>query len=504
MRNGEANSSPYRDGMRGTAALLVFAAALGAVRAAELPSFPEARWNVRDFGAKADTKTNDSQAINAAIAKCNENGGGSVVFPAGRYAAASIHLRSNVRLLLDDNAIITAARDGYDPPEPNPFERFQDFGHSHFHNALMWGENIGNFAIVGGRVNGGGGLVEDERDNPRGGDKLIAIKSGRRLLFQNLRHEKGAHFIYLLNDCEQVTLDRVSIEQSRDGINLVSCRDVEVRRCRIAHCGDDALALKSDYALGRKIDCANIRVSDCFLSCAGNTMQIGSESVGDFRDIAFSHIEVGRAEKAAIGVTCADGGVVDGVSYSDISVKNAECPIFLRVNDRLRSGEAPKKIGAIRNITISDLNVSECKPARDVPVSPSIISGKPESRIDNVSLEKVKIISAGGGAKPESTSVPEPKGHAHKALALAPAAAFFITNTNNLKLRDVELAYDKPDARPSIAISDADGFTVENLRAQKTGDAVLRLDNVARLSLRDSPPLRDRSEERASSLAISE
>jgi polygalacturonase len=95
-----------------------------------LPRFASAKINVRDFGATGDGTTNDTVAINQAIDKCNSGGGGDVVFSAGTYAAASIHLKSNVRFLLDPNAIITGARSGYDPPEPNPSDKYQDFGHS--------------------------------------------------------------------------------------------------------------------------------------------------------------------------------------------------------------------------------------------------------------------------------------------------------------------------------------------------------------------------------------
>src|SRR3982074_763043 len=126
-----------------------------------LPKFNAATFNVREFGATADGKTNDTAAINRAVDQCSLAGGGDVVFPAGIYLAASIHLKSNVRFLLEKDAVITGAKKGYDAPEPNEFDKYQDFGHSHFHNALMWGENIENFAIIGGRVNGGS-IVEGD------------------------------------------------------------------------------------------------------------------------------------------------------------------------------------------------------------------------------------------------------------------------------------------------------------------------------------------------------
>src|SRR5438270_12294259 len=217
------------------------------------PQFKSGRVNVRDFGATGNGRGNDTPGINRAIQNCNAAGGGDVLFPSGRYLAASIHLQSNVRLVLDKDAVITGANNGYDPPEPNAFEKYQDFGHSHFHNALMWGENIENFAIVGGRINGGYVI---EGDDPKGrdvGDKVIAIKSGRNLLLDGVTHQSGGHFVYLLYDCENVTLSNIAIKKSRDGVKSVSCRNVQMLDCSFTGCGEDTLPSKSDYALGRKI-----------------------------------------------------------------------------------------------------------------------------------------------------------------------------------------------------------------------------------------------------------
>ena len=146
--------------------LLILAAALR-VSAVEIPTFSPAEFKVRDFGARGNGRNNDTGPINAAIEKCSSSGGGTVLFPAGVYSAASIHLRTNVRLLLDAEAVIAGAADGYDQPEPNPFDRFQDFGHSHFHNASLWGENIENLAIIGGCIDGGH-LVEDDATPGKG------------------------------------------------------------------------------------------------------------------------------------------------------------------------------------------------------------------------------------------------------------------------------------------------------------------------------------------------
>src|SRR5690349_5764373 len=70
----------------------------------KVPVFRDKTYDVKDFGAVGDGVANDTPAINAAIAKANAEGGGTVHFPAGKYAAASIHLKSNIRLHLDKDA----------------------------------------------------------------------------------------------------------------------------------------------------------------------------------------------------------------------------------------------------------------------------------------------------------------------------------------------------------------------------------------------------------------
>jgi len=467
-----------------------------------LPDFRSAVFNVRDFGATGNGDTNDTSAINRAIDACSMSGGGNLVFPPGTYSAASIHIKSNVRFVLDKNAIITGAASGYDPPEPNEFDKYQDFGHSHFHNALMWGEKIENFAIIGGRVNGGHIIKEDD---PRGrdiGDKVISIKSGRHLLFQNVTHETGGHFVYLLNDCEDVTIDKVTIKKSRDGVNLVGCRNVQLHDCNFTGCGDDTLALKSDYALGRKIKSENIYAWNCYFETACNALQFGAETVGDFHNINFWNIRIGRAWKAAIGMTSADGGIIDGVRYRDIDIKNAACPIFLRLTSKLKTGELIKSIGAIRNVTISNVTVSDCQAGEGGWPRTSFISGQPESPLEQIVLDNVKIRYNGGGKKEEAErDVPASNQNSGKALGPLPAAGFYIRHVKNLTLRNVDLEFKAEDARPVVAAFDVTGFGLDGLKWQRSpGEAALRLDKIDNLSVNHSPPLRDRINENVESM----
>ena len=110
-------------------------------------------YNVMDFGAKADGKTIDSPAINRAIEAAAQAGGGTVYLPAGEYACYSIRLKSNIHIYLEQGTRIIAAfpgkEEGYDTAEPNEHNKYQDFGHSHWKNSLIWGIGLENITISG-------------------------------------------------------------------------------------------------------------------------------------------------------------------------------------------------------------------------------------------------------------------------------------------------------------------------------------------------------------------
>src|SRR5687768_15209937 len=141
------------------------------------PTFPDVRFSVGDYGARGDGAANDTAAINRAIDACSAAGGGTVFFARGRYTVASIRLRNNVRLLLDPDATLIGAKEGYEHPESYPFGQYQDSAHSQFRNAVIWGDGVENVAIEGGRINGGGAAHGGDV-RPGQGDKIIAIRSG--------------------------------------------------------------------------------------------------------------------------------------------------------------------------------------------------------------------------------------------------------------------------------------------------------------------------------------
>lgn len=461
-----------------------------------LPKFKDATFDVKSFGAVGDGVANDTAAIDKAIEKCSSTGGGTVTFPAGKYGAGSIHLKSNVRLQLDPNATIFGLAGAFEPPEPNlQFGKYQDGGHSHFHDSLFYGENIENVAIIGGKINGGNGAIGhgDPKPGSNNGDKLITVKVGRNLDFENITHEKGGHFCYLLNDCQGVTLNHIVIKESRDAVDLMGCSNVQIHDCNFTGCGDDTIGVKSDYALGRRINSANIYVWDSYFESGCNGLQFGSETAGDFRNCNFWNIRIGKANKAGIGITSGDSAVIDGVNYSNIVVKGAACPIYFLTWDRMRTGQPGAKVGAIKNVHLMNVTITDC--TGNITTQPSVISGWASSPFENITLENVKIVYKGGESNAMANVIPpNPKDYSPRSFGPRPASGFYIRNGKGLTLKNVEISFENPDSRTSIAINNVDGLTFDELKSAKPAPdaALLKLENVKGITVRNSPGLKDR------------
>ena len=436
----------------------------------QAPRIPDRVCPLTDHGARGDGTTNDTAAINQAIAACHRAGGGTVRFPPGNYRAASIRLLSRIRLQLEAGARLQALEEGYEPPEPNPFDKYQDFGHSHFRNSLIWGEGVTDVAIEGpGQIEGRALRSGNARAGQ--GNKQIAIKGGVRLAFRNLTQVGGGHFFYLLTDCRHLTMEKLQLERGRDGIDLVGCSQVSLRDLRITGCGDDTIALKSDFSTGKRLVSEDVDVQDSVVESGCNGLQFGSETAGDFRRVRFRNIEVLRAGKAAIGVQTNDGGTIEDVLFENITIRRAANPIFVNTTRRLRTPETVTP-GRVRNLVIRNVTATEIVQSHDAePANAATISGLPERPHENILLENVSILYKGGGTPEDAAAVPPyPTNYNPRKLGTRPAYGFFVRHVRGLTFRKVRVGFEAPDHRPAFATIDVTGLAYEGVQAQRPGD----------------------------------
>ena len=76
-----------------------------------LSSVAQTTYDVTTTGAIGDGKTDDAQAIQRAIDRCSEEGGGRVLLPRNHtFLAGPIQLKSNVELYLEATATLKAGK----------------------------------------------------------------------------------------------------------------------------------------------------------------------------------------------------------------------------------------------------------------------------------------------------------------------------------------------------------------------------------------------------------
>ena len=460
-------------------------------------------FSVRSFGAKGDGKAIDSGAINRCIQAASVAGGGTVWFPPGTYLSYSIRLRSRIRLYLDPGAVILAAdppRDatesqGYDPAEASVASQFpyQDFGHSHWHNSLMWGKSVRDFAIEGkGRI-WGRGLVNGDFEpghlpaaQPGVGNKAIAFLNSHNIIIKDISIVEAGHFAVLATGCDNIRAEHLDIDTNRDGLNFDSCSRITVIGCRINSPNDDAISLKSSYALGRPVVTRDVLIKDCTLTGSympgtvangtyerlGNDtrtitehytcrIKLGTESNGGFRDVVLRNNVIRGCR--GIAVITVDGGVVESISVQGLAMYDVRsAPLFLRLGARLNGPEGISP-GRLQNVEIRDVYCEQFYTSM-----PMIMSGIPGHLIENIKMNHVHMKIMGGGTTraakivpPEAIrSYPEPSGHVQSFGPTLPACGLFSRHVKGLDIRNFALECVRPDLRPAIWLQDVERATI--------------------------------------------
>jgi polygalacturonase len=438
-----------------------------------------AGFNVRQFGAKGDGKSFDTSAINKAIETAAAAGGGTVYFTAGTYLCYSIHLKSRVGLFLSSGAKILAAdppkekgQKGYDLPESNkPWEEYQDFGHNHWHNSLMWGEGLEQVSICGPGLIWGKGLSRGEGQGPVAevpgvANKAIALKNCRDVLLRDFSILHGGHFGILATGVDNLTIDNLKIDTNRDGMDVDCCRNVRITNCSVNSPWDDAICLKSSFALGYARATEMVTISDCMVSGSfvegtlldatfkrypasadidrNGRIKFGTESNGGYKNITISNCVFDGCYGLAI--LSVDGALIEDVSISNITMREtAGAPIFLRLGSRMR-GPTGVPVGAIRRVNISNIVSSEASSQIC-----SMITGIPNHRIADVKINHILIEHPGGGTKKDAAIHLEEKEKEYPEPTMfgtTPAHGLLIRHAQGIEISDFKIVTREKDARP--------------------------------------------------------
>jgi polygalacturonase len=449
-----------------------------------------AYFDVRRFGAKGDGTAIDTPAINAAIEAAAAAGGGMVLFPAGVYASYSIHLKSNVALYLQPGATILAAptpyegtsSGGYDPAEPQgAWEPYQDYGHNHWHNSLVWGENIRDFAILGPGIIHGKGLSRghDEKTLPNTtapgvGNKAIALKNCHNVILADFSILQGGWFGILATGVDNLTIDNLKIDTNRDGIDIDCCRNVRVSNCTVNSPWDDGICPKSSFAFGHARATENLTISNCYVT-GGNELgsvldgtwkpvqlgqrrvgtgriKLGTESNGGFKNITISNCVFENCRGFAIETV--DGAIVEDITFTGVTMRNVSVPFFLRLGARLRGPKPQTVAGSLKRVLISNVT------SYNAATLPAILAGVTDHPVEDIKISDVYLHQVGGAGADMAAIQPPEKSDAYPEPTMfgdLPASGLYVRHARNIEVSNLEIATQQPDARPAFFLDDVKG-----------------------------------------------
>ena len=449
-------------------------------------------YNVRSFGAVGDGKSLDSPAINTAIESAFANGGGKIIVPAGIYLCGSIHLKSNIELHLLPGAIIKAAPASmkvYDESESfGGFPEYQDGGHTYFHNSLIWAEGQDNISITGRGMIDGEGLTKKDTENAGNvqggsigtGDKAIALKLCTNIIIRDITIFRGGHFAIIITGCEKGTIDNVTIDTNRDGIDIDCCKYLTVTNTKVNTPNDDGIVLKSSYALKKPVPCENILINNCIVTgyklgtfldgtyipekvnWVCGRIKLGTESNGGYRNIAISNCTMMYSSGLAFEEV--DQGRMENIAVSNITMNHVHhYPIYITTGCRNRGPKEVTSPSYGGDIMISNVIADDADSLAGI-----IVTGMKEEPLRNIRLHNIQIRYRGGGTsdlskkeyREQGTNYPEPRW-----AGPTPAYGLYARHVDGLTVRGLYLETIRPDYRHVVILDDVKNADIQDLTA---------------------------------------
>ena len=462
--------------------LLCMALGLGLAAAARAATF-----DVRSFGAKGDGATNDAAAINAAIDAASRAGGGTVEFPAGDYVTGSVRLRSNVALYLGPGSSLIASSDAgaYDRAEPNSWGdalHYQDFGHSHWHDGLIWGEGLTNIGITGpGRIYGRGLSREwgDDKAAQKVGNKAISLKNCRNVILRDFTLAHGGWFGILATGVDNLLIDGLWIDTNRDGMDIDCCHNVRVSNCSVNSPFDDGICLKSSFGLGQFRSTENVTISNCLVSgydegtlldgtrahkdptnrSPTGRIKCGTESNGGFKAITISNCVFECCRGLAL--ESVDGALLQDITVSNLAMRTIfDAPIFLRLGARMR-GPAGTPVGVLKHVIISGVVAEDVRGHQAV-----LIAGLDGHPVEDVLLDDLRMQFEGHGtAEQAGRQVPE-LAHEYPEpgnFGATTSWGIYARHAADLVVHHVVLSTAADDLRSPVGLEDVKGAAFEHV-----------------------------------------
>ena len=441
---------------------------------ADVPPGKAMVFNVKSYGAVGSGKSLETAALQRAIDACHTNAGGTVLVPPGLYATGTLRLRSHVTLHLERGAVLQGSLDlaDYASDVQGAIEA------PAFDRCLLYAENARDVALEGaGEVDGRGSRANfPERSQGRLAQRpmLLRFVNCEQVRLAGLAFRNSASWGLHFVQSRKLRFDGLVItsahNNNNDGIDLDSCREVTIENCRITS-GDDAICLKSTT----EDRCTDVAVRNCELSSHTAGLKLGTSSRAGFANVSMTDTRFVDCPMGAIKLLLVDGGRMENIELTRLTMQNVGGPVFIRLGNRGRRYDRPteqvygakvepegRPVGTLRGIVIRGLKAEVRGPALDR--QGIMITGVPGHRIQDVLLEDIEIRFAGPPlATPVAAVVAEDVARYPEQFFFGtlPSWGLFARHVDGLVLRNVRIDRSGEDVRRPWVLEDVGGVRAE-------------------------------------------
>lgn len=422
-------------------------------------------YDIKKLGANIDGKTLNTKLIQQTIDICSSHGGGTIKFPSGKYLTGALELKNGVTLSIEKGATLLGSQNIKD------YEIRIHTGNGKLvtrRASLINANDQENISITGdGSIDGQGSVflrrTPDNRENHR--PTVINFKHCRNVKVEGIFLTNSGSWMQHYYACNNVQIRSIRVynhcNHNNDGIDIDGCRDVLISDC-IVDSDDDAICLKST---GHHV-CENVLVTNCLARSFCNALKLGTESIGGFRNVVISNCTVTPCEpqrryygyelgESAISVEMVDGGILEQVTISNITILDTGCPIFIRLGNRGRKASPNDPVpgtGILRNVRISNIMATTTSEVT------SSITGIVGHYAENIHLDNIMLnIQNKGDKEIADRKVPENDAGYPTARMFGeqlPAAAFFVRHAKNVRFNNIHLIIGKDNFLPAYVMDD--------------------------------------------------
>lgn len=425
----------------------------------EQPKDPVKVYNISDFGAVGDGVTISTGPINEAIATCASNGGGVVMVPRGTFVTGTIVIQSNVRLHLDNKAVILGTNDtgkykSFNLRRGNPDRpvHLPVKGNSRWSRSLILFDNVQNAAMTGTGTIDGGTLIDKQGEEGFRGPHGILIGESSNIKISGLRISRSGNYNILATHVKDVELTNLTITEGSDGIHIRGGKNIRIENCKI-YTSDDAIAggywentLISDCLINSScngvrliLPATNLEIKDCEISGPG----VFGHRRGSLNNPLVTNSLTGiLMQPGAWGI---GPGTLEQVFIHNIRIRDFQTALTIVLNE----GNNGNHI-RVEDVTATGIYGNAC----------SVEAWADGSKFDNVLFRNLAItyhiadesvLKTSGFERPRTESRP------------LPFWGFYVRNVHDIAFENVHLDYTGTETRPMLGFDNVDYLQLNGL-----------------------------------------